>query len=86
MRRALNPEAQADKDRREALKREAAEREREAKEAREHAKSAVCDFLLDALKPKQWDRLIALLEEAGGTLRSSDLREWQAPSSASEAA
>jgi hypothetical protein len=67
------------RERSETLRREAAEREREAKEAKKHAKIAVCDFLLDALSPKQWDHLIGLIDAAGGALRSADLREWQAP-------
>lgn len=81
VRRALAP---ADPDKalnRERMKREAAEREREAKEARERAKIAVCDFLLDKLAMKDWDRLIGLLD-AAGPLRSSDLRDWQSPSEA----
>lgn len=53
---------------REMMKREAAEREREAKEARERAKIAVCDFLLDKLAMKDWDRLIGLLDAAGPAL------------------
>jgi len=82
VRRALAP---SDPDKaldREHMKREAAERDREAKEARERAKIAVCDFLLDKLAAKDWDRLIGLLDAAGGTLRASDLRDWQTPSAA----
>ena len=52
-----------------------------AKEARERAKIAVCDFLLDKLAMTDWDRLIGLLD-AAGPLRSSDLRDWQSPSEA----
>lgn len=76
--RALAPDKALN---REMMKREAAEREREAKEARERAKIAVCDFLLDKLSSKDWDRLIGLLD-ASGPIRAGDLRDWQTPSEA----
>ena len=79
--RALAPSDPDEALNREMMKREATEREREAKEARERAKIAVCDFLLDKLAMTDWDRLIGLLD-AAGPLRSSDLRDWQSPSEA----
>jgi len=80
--RALAP---SDPDRaldRERMRREAAEREKESKEAKERAKIALCDFLLDKLSPRDWDRLVHLMDAAGGSLRASDLRDWQTPSEA----
>lgn len=80
--RALAP---SDPDRaldRERMRREAAEREKESKEAKERAKNSLCDFLLDKLSARDWDRLIHLMDAAGGSLRASDLRDWQTPSEA----
>lgn len=75
VRRAL-----ADKEDRERRSREAAERHREAKEVADRARIEACDMLLDKLSLRDWERLIDLIEAAGGSLRASDLRKWQAPS------
>lgn len=78
VRRAITPKPQPIDD---GLKREAEHRAEQAKLDRERARMELCDFLLDALSPQQWDRLIALMD-AHGKLTSNDLRNWQSPSEA----
>lgn len=70
----------ADKERRKRLKDEEEVRRKEAAEARKQAKMDVCDLLLDALSPREWDRTIALLDICG-SVSASDLRNWQQPGS-----
>jgi hypothetical protein len=53
---------------------------RQHKEEEKKARIEICDILLDALKPKQWDKLIALMEDHQIKIEADDLRERQSPS------
>jgi len=72
-------DALADKERMAALKEQQEQREREAKELRESAHIECMNFLCDMMSARQWAQFIDLVERAGGSIKSAQLRKWQSP-------
>lgn len=68
-----------DKERRDALKAERQERDRESKRLREEARDEVCSFLCNLMSGKDWAYFIDVVERSGGSVRAESLRRWQSP-------
>lgn len=71
--------ALADDERRKELADEAKARAAAAKQEREDARNECMSFLFDELHAQKWGYLIDLIERNGGTLKASDMRNWEAP-------
>tara|TARA_B100002049_G_scaffold232770_1_gene212423 strand:- start:617 stop:1456 length:840 start_codon:yes stop_codon:yes gene_type:complete len=71
-------EALNDEQRRRDLRDEQKERERVAKENREQARAEFVNLLFENLTQQQWERAIRLLDDCGGSIRVTTLRDWEA--------
>ena len=71
-------EALNDEQRRRDLREEQKAREQAAKERREEARAEFVNLLFENLTERQWAQALRLLDECGGSIRVSSLRDWEA--------
>jgi hypothetical protein len=69
--------ALADKESADELKHEADERAQAQREAREDACVRACQLLYEKLTTREWSALIRLMDDAGGSLTTRQMRDWE---------
>lgn len=72
-------EAMQQNERENALREERRLREKEAKELREKSRDECLNFLCTMMNDRDWAKFIDLVERAGGSISSNQLRNWQSP-------
>lgn len=75
----LRLDAIADKEKRDVLAVEAAERRKVAREDARAAVDEFCSFLFEKLNAKQWRYVIDVTQRAGWTATAKSMRAWEAP-------